>query len=268
RKLELKKTMQDVVEIPQLVDYMNGEEWNVQPGQTSIYQQFVTPTDSIVQEISKGIIPQQAYELAVDWVWVSDSILHKQPEKWLFPSQFLSETSSYPTNPVYGNIVSDCSEQANTLTSILRASGVSAENVRVVIGEVNFDGNSGGHAWVEIKEDGKWMVLDPTCGPFYDEENKVLKSRNGVNYYYWKYHPYPVEDIWVYYNDVYFTDENKEVASGWSTPYGVFTDADIYAGLISEGSFGLIFIFLAIFVVAIISFIPFQQIKRRGCDKK
>ncbi len=268
RKLELKKTMRDVVEITQLLDYMNGDEWDVKPGQTSVYQQFVTPNDGVVKGISDDISAQEAYDFAVDWVWVSDSILHKKTEKWLLPNEFLSGTPSYSTNPAQGKAVSDCSEQANTLVSILRASGVSSEDVRVVIGKVNFDGNVGGHAWVEIKEDGKWMVLDPTCGSYYDEESKALKSRSGVNYYYWKYHPYPVDEIWAYYNDVYFTDENEEVASGWSTQYDVFTDADMYAGFISEEAVDLIFIYAVISVVAIISLLALGQIKRRRSDKK
>lgn len=268
RKLELKKTIRDVVEVHQLLDYMNEEEWDVQPGQTSVFQQFVTPNDKIVKELSDGISAQEAYDFAVDWVWVSDNILHKKTEKWLFPDEFLSGTPDYSTNPIPGKAVSDCSEQANTLVSILRASGVSSEDVRVVIGKVNFDENIGGHAWVEIKEDGKWMVLDPTCGSYYDEEGKTLKSRNGVNYYYWKYHPYPVEEIWAYYNDMYFTDENEEVASGWSTQYDVFTDADMYAGFVSEEAFNLMFIYAAISAVAIISLLFFKQIKRKRSNKK
>jgi len=268
RKLELKKTMRDVVEVPQLLDYMDEEKWDIKPGQTSVYQQFVTPNDNIVKELSDGISAQEAYDFAVDWVWVSDSILHKKTEKWLFPNEFLSDTPGYSTNPAPGKTVSDCSEQANTLVSILRASGVSSEDVRVVIGKVNFDGNVGGHAWVEIKEDGKWLVLDPTCGSFYDEESKALKSRSGVNYYYWKYHPYPIEEIWAYYNDMYFTDENEEVASGWSTQYDVFTDADMYAGFISEEAFDLIFIYVAISGVATISLLFLGQIKRKRSNKK
>ena len=252
RELELKRTMLDVVEVPQLLNYMSEDEWNVQQGQTSAYQQFVTPSESIIKEIGIGITPQEAYELAIDWVWVSDSILNGKAEKWLLPKEFLSNTPNYNNNPVPGKVASDCSEQANTLVSILRASGVSAEDVRVALGEVNFDGNVGGHAWVEIKENGKWMVLDPTCGPYYDDETGSLINRNGVNYQYWKYHPYPVEEIWVYYNDAYFTDENEEVAHGWATQYDVFTGADMFAGFIPEESIDFIFVSVATAAIAII----------------
>ncbi|MCK4365250.1 MAG: transglutaminase domain-containing protein [Thermoplasmatales archaeon] len=271
RKMELKKNVFDVIEIPRLIEYMEEEEWDTQPGQASWYQQFITPTDSEIQRTSNLIsTPQEAYSLAVNWLWVSDQALHNKVEKWLFPNEFLANTPTYPRNPAPGRVVSDCSEQANTLVSILRAKGVPAEDVRVVLGKVNFQGTIGGHSWVEIKENGRWMVLDPTCGPYYDEENKIVRNRNGISYRYWKYHPYPVEEIWVYYNDVYFTDENEEVALGWSTHYDVFTEADLYAGIIVQGlySYDPIIIYVGITIIAIVSLIFVQQIKRKGSKKR
>jgi len=47
----------------------------------------------------------------------------------------------YETKPVRGRVASDYEEQANTLASILRARGVKAEDVRVVLGKVNFEGS-------------------------------------------------------------------------------------------------------------------------------
>jgi len=233
KKLQLRKNIHDVIDIPQLIEYMEHEDWDVQPGQASWYQQFVTPYDSEVQKLSRLITtPEEAYSLAVNWLWVSDQKLHNKMEKWLHPREFIADTSSYPTNPAPGRIVSDCSEQANTLVSILRAIGFAPQDVRVALGKVNFGGEIGGHAWVEIKENGRWMVLDPTCGPYFDEEKNMVVNRDGVNYYYWRYHPYPIEEIWIYYNDVYFTDKNEEVAPGWSTHYDVFTESDLYAGFV------------------------------------
>ena len=74
-------------------------------------------------------------------MWVSERTLNDVIEKWLTPHEFLVDTPDYPTNPVPGRVASDCSEQANTLVSVLRAIGVSPDKVRVVLGEVNFDGN-------------------------------------------------------------------------------------------------------------------------------
>jgi hypothetical protein len=249
KDLKLHISHQDVISFSDLKDYLNDEPWSPDPGQTSPYQKYVTPDASAVTAIvSRYTNPQDIYEYAREWIWVSDMHLHNSNEKWLLPTQFLSETPGYSTNPSPGSSVSDCSEQANTLCSALRASGVYPEDVRVAIGEVNFDGSIGGHAWVEIKEDGKWLVLDPTSGPYYDEEQKRLFNRNGVEYNYWKYHPYPIEELWVYYNDVYFTDENAEVADGWSTPYDIFLDEEMLAGFFRYSSENLyyLYVFLAI----------------------
>jgi hypothetical protein len=268
KRLKLKKTTADCVELPQLSVYMEEEGWDTQSGQSSPYQQFVTPDNSVIRELSNGKTVQEIYEMAVDWTWVSDSILNGKTEKWLLPHEFLSNTPSYSTNPSQGNAVSDCSEQANTLVSLLRASGVAAEDVRVVLGKVDFDGNIGGHAWVEIKEDGRWMVLEPTSGPYYDDEDELLISRGGMSYDYCKYHPYPVVEVWCYYNDVYFTDEKAEVASGWSTQYDVFTEADMFAGFLFEESFDLMFVYLIIAIAAIVSLVSRGLLKKKDSGKK
>jgi hypothetical protein len=269
RELKFKKTTEDCLELPQLKDYMQEDGWDALPGQTSAYQQFVTPDEEKIQDLSDGKTVQEIYEMAVDWTWVSDSVLFDgKQEKWLLPVEFLTNTPGYSTNPSSGNIVSDCSEQANTLVSLLRASGVAAEDVRVVLGKVDFDGSIGGHAWVEIKEDGRWMVIDATCGSYYDEESDELVSRDGVNYGYWKYHTYPEVEVWCYYNDVYFTDEKAEVADGWSNQYDVFTEADMFAGFLFEESFDVIFVYVVIAAVAVISFISLGKMKQKGSGKK
>ena len=233
RKLELKKNVYDVVEIPELKVYMADEGWEAKEGQVSPYQQFVTP-DAVKDEVT-GLTKEQIYEKTKSFVWVSDPVLHNSREKWLSPADFLVDTPAMDTNPVKGAIVSDCSEQANTLVSMLRASGVPAEDVRVVLGKVNFGGEVGGHAWVELKEDGKWQVLEATSGPFYDEERGEKVNRNGVSYDYWKYHEYPAVEVWTYYNDKYFTDEKEEVASGWSEHAETVLEEDILGGFVKQG---------------------------------
>lgn len=269
RELKLKKTTEDCLELPQLKVYMQEDGWDVLPGQTSAYQRFVTPDEEKIQDLSNGKTIQEIYEMAVGWIWVSDSVLFDgKREKWLLPVEFLTNTPGYSTNPSSGDVVSDCSEQANTLVSLLRASGVAAEDVRVVLGKVDFDGSIGGHAWVEIKENGRWVALDATCGPYYDEESDELVSRGGVNYGYWKYHTYPEVEVWCYYNDVYFTDEKAEVADGWSNQYDVFTEADMFAGFLFEESFDVMFVYVGIAVVAVISFISLGKMKQKGSGKK
>jgi len=193
RELKLKRTVLDVPEVPEEL--------------VSEYQLYVTPDDPAVQSFSGQIRSSaEAYATAVSWIWVSDQTLNHMAEKWLQPYEFLSDTPKYASNPAKGRIASDCSEQANTLASLLRAEGVAAENVRVVLGLVDFDGGIGGHAWVEVYDDGVWIALEATSGPYYDDERKQLVESGGLPYTYFKFFPYPVLEKWVYYNDLYFYD--------------------------------------------------------------
>jgi transglutaminase-like putative cysteine protease len=189
--------------------------------QLSPYQAYVTPNDSAVQALASGTTSnQQAYSTAVQWVWVSDQTLNGVPEKWLYPHEFLTDTPSNENNPVPGHVASDCESQAYTLVSLLRAIGVSAQNVRVVVGQVNFDGEIGGHAWVEINEGGGWFALEATSGPYWDDEESQLHESNGYPYGYYKTHTFPSLEIWGYFNDYYYynpsTGQGNAPAS-WQT---------------------------------------------------
>jgi len=268
RELKLKKTNADCIDLPQLRQYMEEEGWDVQPGQSSPYQLFVTPDNSVVQDVSKGKTVSSLYNLAVTWPWVSDQTLNGRNEKWLKPEHFLRDTPGFSTNPSAGDAVSDCSEQANTLVSMLRASGVSAEDVRVALGNVDFDGTIGGHAWVEIKENGQWMVLDSTCGPYYDDDDNELVTRSGVGYTYWQYRPYPIEDVWCYYNDVYYSDENGEGPEGWSTDYSA--EENFLAGFsyLAEESLDSIFVAAIIAAAAVIVVVIVVRIREDSSGKK
>lgn len=193
RELKLKRTVLDVPEVPKEL--------------ISKYQLYVTPDDPAVQSLSREVYGLKgAYATAVDWVWISDQTLNHIAEKWLKPHEFLLDTPGYASNPAKGRIASDCSEQANTLASLLRAEGIAPGNVRVVLGLVDFDGSIGGHAWVEVYEGGVWVPLEATSGPYYDDERKQLVESEGLLYTYFKFFPYPVLDTWVYYNDQYFYD--------------------------------------------------------------
>lgn len=176
------------------------------------FQMYVTPdNETVLEYLEDNCLDNKydIYEAALSWVWVSDSLLNGQKEAWLYPAEFLSETPDYSSNPVSGTIVSDCEEQANTLASLLIASGEYNESsVRVAIGYVNFDGITGGHAWVEVYEDGKWFPLDATIGPYYDEseDEVVAGAEDSTNYYHFTTESYPVMQLWYYYNDDYFVD--------------------------------------------------------------
>ncbi|MBN1786233.1 MAG: transglutaminase domain-containing protein [Candidatus Methanofastidiosa archaeon] len=173
--------------------------------QLSPWQKFVTPDAPAIMELASSLDSVKgAYIEAVSWTWVSDDVLNGQSEKWLMPNVFLADTPSYPRNPVKGREVSDCEEQAYSLVSLLRAYGVPATDVRVVVGEVMVEGDTGGHAWVEILQEGQWLQLEATSGPYWDEDGQTLVSRRGGGFLYYTTHDYPVVDIWGYFNDVYY----------------------------------------------------------------
>ncbi|HDM66783.1 MAG TPA: transglutaminase domain-containing protein [Thermoplasmatales archaeon] len=190
--------------------------------QISRYQKYVTPNDPVVLDyISTHHITsiEDAYYRAVSWVWVSDQTLHGKPELWLLPAVFIRDTPSYPTNPVPGNIVSDCESQAYTLVSILEAVGVPKEDVRVVVGEVNFSGEKGGHAWVQIYKNGDWVELEATSGPFWDDDNHKLVNNKGFPFNFFETHPYPVEEYWAFFNDKYYHNPHNGKQSPGLPPH-------------------------------------------------
>ena len=122
------------------------------------------------------------------------------------PREFLTNTPAYPTNPVPGQVASDCEEQANTLVSLLRAEGIAARNVRAVLGKVDFGDGEGGHVWVEIMQNGEWLPLEATSGPHWDDEAGEVVPSSGASFSYFSRYEYPSLEVWAYYNDLYYLD--------------------------------------------------------------
>jgi hypothetical protein len=184
-----------------------GEEIKVAGGMQLPFQSYVTPDDEAVVSLAEDVTcVVEAYELALRWTFVSDQRLTQQADSWLTPHQFLVDTIDYSTNPVPGETVSDCEEQAWTLVSILRAIGTYPQDVRLAIGEVDSGGDTAGHAWVELLVDGEWLVLEATSGPYWDDAKEKLVNRQGVSFDYYESNRYPVNEVWVYCNDVYCLD--------------------------------------------------------------
>lgn len=192
---------------------------------TSYYQSCVTPyADAVTSYLEENDLDDKykIYEAALSWTWVSDETLNGVDEKWLTPTEFLEETPDYSSNPDYGEPVSDCEEQANTLASLLIASGEYNEStVRVAIGKVDLGNASGGHAWVEVYEDGEWFPLDPTEGPYYDDDNCSIVSADVSEIDYDEYleSTYPAVKVWYYYNDKYFMEigmQNGDIPVSWN----------------------------------------------------
>lgn len=179
----------------------------------SEFQKYVTPYADAVQDYIEDEDlddEDEIYEAAVSWIWVSDSILNGQQEEWLTPTEFLEETPEYDSNPVPGEIVSDCEDQANTFASLLIGSGEYDESdVRVAVGLVDFDGSSGGHAWVEVYEGNEWFPVDATVGPYYDDdEEKVIypDDYEDIEFDYFLDEDYSIIEVWYYYNNEYSID--------------------------------------------------------------
>ena len=61
----------------------------IPPGKQSRYQLYITPHDPSVEALAgriNGI--RDAYREAVQWIWVSDQVLHGESENWLMPHPF------------------------------------------------------------------------------------------------------------------------------------------------------------------------------------
>ena len=188
--------------VPEIRDYVEGS-----PGEEFPFRLFVTPKEQAIEALADQINGAgDAYKVAVQWTYVSEQKLNHIADKWLTPHEFLTNTPRYPSNPVKGEEVSDCEEQAHALVSLIRAEGIQPEEVRVALGEIKLGDVETGHAWVELLTNGHWVALDPGSGPYWDDEAGKLVRRRGVPFDYYASHIYPVLQVWAYYNDIYYLD--------------------------------------------------------------
>jgi hypothetical protein len=213
QKSDLKRTLQnnDLLPKDELETFIEEEnpERDWPGGIISAYQLYVTPNAPAVQSLAtdlEGI--QEVYSESLNWVWISEEDLNNEIEYWLFPQTFLEDTPTFPTNPT-GEIASDCEEQANTLASLLIAEGYDSQNVRVVLGLVDFDGEIGGHAWVQVYEEGKWFDIEATAGSYY-VDGIYIEETIDLPYDYFKYVTFPSIEIWAYYSNEYFRNEETK----------------------------------------------------------
>lgn len=191
-------------------------------------QEYVTPYADAVQDYLRNEDLDDAdeiYETAVSWIWVSDVTLNNQPDGWLTPTEFLQDTPDFDSNPVPGEIVSDCTEQANTLASLLIGSGeYDEESLRVVMGQVTSSNNNSGHAWIEVYEDGEWFPVDATVGPYYDDDlGEVIYPDNyeDIDFDYFRDEKYSVLYLWYYYNNKYSIDVSSGTGNAPDNWYSV-----------------------------------------------
>ena len=188
--------------IPEIKDYVESN-----PGEEFPFRLYVTPEDQTIEALAAQINEvEEAYKVAVQWTYVSEQKLNHVADRWLTPHEFLANTPHYPSNPLEGEEVSDCEEQAHSLVSLIRAEGIRPEEIRVALGEVIFGDKVTGHAWAELLTNGEWVALDPSWGPYWDDKAGKLVHRQGRPFNYYASHTYPVLQVWAYYNDIYSWD--------------------------------------------------------------
>jgi len=188
--------------IPEIRGYVESS-----PSEEFPFRLYVTPEDQAIEALADQINGAgDAYKVAVQWTYVSEQKLNHIADKWLTPHEFLANTAHYATNPLQGEEVSDCEEQAHALVSLIRAEGIRPEEVRVVLGEIKLGDVETGHAWVELLTNEHWVALDPSSGPYWNDKAEKLVRRRGIPFDYYARHTYPVLQVWAYYNDIYYLD--------------------------------------------------------------
>lgn len=122
---------------------------------------FITPECSSVKECLQGILGVPPYEPTKDGFdairdWVAYNIEYKPDEERAGTSDDWQRPKEVLTDPRVG----DCEDFSLLLCALLRAYGIGAERVFVVIG---VDGRDGAHAFL-IEDwylDGKWRLIEP-----------------------------------------------------------------------------------------------------------
>jgi hypothetical protein len=106
---------------------------------------LVTPGDSRIKALARGLkTPQNAY------LYLRDSVAFD-------PSLPVS-----PAGEIADQKRASCLGKAVLLTSLYRAMGMSANEVRIVTGEVEAGQGILDHAWVELEHEGRCLQQDST----------------------------------------------------------------------------------------------------------
>lgn len=189
---------------------LESEDNRCTPRDQAAFQAYVTPEDDVILQMASQITCiEDAYVMAVQWVYISEQKLNGIDDQWSSPHEFITTSPAYINNPVPGMVAGDCEEQANTLAAIIRAAGIPPEEVRVALGLYEIDSMERGHVWVEVYVNDRWLILDPCSGPYWDDNTGILVRRKGLPLDYYLSHKYPVQQVMVYYNDVFFIEHGE-----------------------------------------------------------
>jgi transglutaminase-like putative cysteine protease len=131
---------------------------------------FITVNDPVVkakvEEVTRLCTSMEEKQLAVfEYVRKEiEYVTEGNPKKWSYPQPYLQykfDFWQFPRETIEWR-KGDCEDQSILLCAMMRAAGVSASNVRVVVGIIYGEGGAGGHAWVEFKMGDTWYVLEST----------------------------------------------------------------------------------------------------------
>lgn len=144
---------------------------------------YIRPNDPGIQSLATSLEgPEAAY------YFVRDEVAYD------------AMSVNYMASAVLQTGKGDCTGKANLLASLLRAEGVSENDVHVVLGTITHGEEPYTHAWVEFYNDNKWRVLDSSAYPsvysFEEWDRESFYEHFGaVN--------------WIEYNDKYSTIVEK-----------------------------------------------------------
>lgn len=159
---------------------------NLRPLGNRVYlTEFVTPTTYAIDQLVLSLQgPTREETIWNCWDWVCRNIKYKSErgDVWHTPSEAITMGKS------------DCEEKAFTLCSLLRASGLSPDEVFVSLGTYGRFGD--GHAWCTILDGGKYWCLEATLSA---APNAIPEQA----------HPY---DAYILFNDI----QTIELRAGFS----------------------------------------------------
>jgi hypothetical protein len=187
------------------------------------YQSYVTPESQSVQEILHNILGAPPYEISQtgfndirDWVATNIDYLSDE-ERWGKDYwQTPEETLLYRTG--------DCEDSSILLCSLLRASGIGAQQVFVALGD---DGQGEGHAFVidDWNQDGNWQRIEPQAPAQSSLHSWLDGLRTNPDVELDKY------DITAAFNDLYYCDNSGASLSWMEGQVDVWTLANLTSTL-------------------------------------
>ena len=149
---------------------MNKPQYFLQQNKLFTIKKFITPSNAQIKAIALRINSRCNNLIKGCFDFVSLRIRYQTDiqhygviEYWSFPIETLKRG------------IGDCEDTSFLLASLLLAAGVNPKNVRVVLGKTS----GGGHAWVEVRTDKGWYILESTSDVPLEYGMNTWKIRDG-----------------------------------------------------------------------------------------